>query len=142
MIGPLRINGPPSGGDGSLRMRASDEDKVSDDNYLARLVKLIPSEVIAFYLVGIGLIPEDRPYVQLIWTIVGLIAVIVVRSSASKGLDGKPQWRAVGVATVSFAIWVYSLGHASEAFGVYVPYLGSLLVLTWTFFLPYIYTGS
>lgn len=114
------------------------------DTYLARLLKLIPAEVVALYLVGKGLLPQAHTLAWISWTVVCLLAVIVVRASATRSLKDQlgPQWPAVAIAVGSFVIWVYSLGDVFQLLSVYVPYLASLLVLTWTFFLPYFYKGD
>ena len=47
----------------------------------------------------------------------------------------------VAISSVAFVIWVYSLGGPFAVFNLYVPYIGSLLVLAWTFFVPTFYKG-
>jgi len=137
-MSPYRIE-PPS------RLKAvaasgDDEFKL----YLTRLMQMVPSEVIGLYLVGSGMIPENKPLVLSIWAVICLVGVIVVRaygtSDPAKGQ--KPQWTAVILACVAFVIWVYSLGGPFRAYGLYEPYVGSLSVLTWTFFVPKFYRGS
>ena len=112
--------------------------------YLDRLLKMIPGEVIGLYLVGAGLIPPGQNIALAIWSLVCLAAVFVVRaygtSDPAAGLS--PQWTAVGISAVAFVIWVYSLGGPFAAYGVHVPYVGSLLVLAWTFFVPIFYKGD
>jgi apolipoprotein N-acyltransferase len=142
MRGALRVNGPGRTDRDGLRIAAEEPPGGTYDKYLARLIKLIPAEVVALYLVGYGLIPSEHPYAALGWTVLGVLAVVVVRATATRDEAGRPQWLAVGAAVGSFVIWVYSLGHVFDAFGIYVPFVGSLLVLAWTFFLPYIYKGS
>jgi hypothetical protein len=46
------------------------------------------------------------------------------------------------VAAVAFVIWVYTLGGPFADFGVHVPWIGSLLVLAWTSFIPLLYKGK
>src|SRR5436190_21380216 len=96
-------------------------------NYVDRLVKLIPAEIVSVYLVGKagiqaafppgapanatqGFISENAYWIG--WTLFCFIAVIVVRAWAtSDSKQGvKPEWPAVGIAAISFLIWVYSLG--------------------------------
>jgi hypothetical protein len=112
--------------------------------YLDRLTRMIPGEVISLYLVGNGFIPLENGLVQIIWAIFCLVAVVMIRSYGSsdpkKGL--KPQWETVIISAIAFLIWVYSLGGVFATFKLYVPYIGSLLVLSWTFLIPYLYKGS
>lgn len=111
--------------------------------YLDRLLKMIPAEVISLYLVGSGFIPADQPAVLLIWSIMCLVGVVVIRAygttDPTKNLP--PDWAHVAISSVAFVIWVYSLGGPFVAMGWYVPYIGSLLVLAWTFFVPFLYKG-
>src|SRR4051812_29228300 len=82
-------------------------DSTQFDTYLGRLVKLIPSEVIAFYLVGRGILPATEGYLWLVWTMIGVVAVIVVRARATKNpVEGVGrQWTAVAISSISFLIW-------------------------------------
>lgn len=121
--------------------------KQRDENirgYLDRLIKMIPSEVISLYIIGSGLIPKEESVVLLIWTIVCLVGVICIRiyGTADPRKKLPPQWTSVAISSIAFLIWVYSLGGAFAAFHLYVPYIGSLLILAWTFFIPLFYEGS
>lgn len=112
-------------------------------DYLERLVKLIPSEVISLYLVGKGII-EGEGGLLLIWTVFCLIGVMLIRvyGTADPEKNLKPQLSAVFVSCVSYLIWVYSMGDIFAIYRIYLPKLGSLLVLGWTFVIPYIYKGD
>src|SRR5687768_3995903 len=70
------------------------------DNYLGRLLKLIPAEVVAFYLVGKGVLPSERPLPWAVWTFVCIAAVIGVRAPLTREPveGGRPQWLAVIIA--------------------------------------------
>jgi hypothetical protein len=119
----------------------------SQDNfnsYLERLMKMIPAEVISLYLVGSGLIPKDQNVTLLIWFIVCLAGVIILRAYGTSDSRSKlpPDWIHVSISTIAFLIWVYSLGGPFAAYNLYVPYVGSLLVLAWTFFVPIFYKGQ
>jgi hypothetical protein len=137
MIGPFRIKRPDVG----IRPVAAGEPKF--DFYLDRLLKLIPAEVVGLYLVGGGLIPPNQPSVIAAWAIVCLAGVVALRAYATTDQDnGKPpQWVPVSISAMSFVIWVYTLGGPFAAFGLFIPYIGSLLVLAWTFFIPIFYKG-
>lgn len=123
-------------------MPPSGEEKA--DEYFARLLKLIPSEVIALYLVGRGLIPKSDGIAMLVWTVIATLGVVVVRILGTRRPDHHEpvQWWSVLIATISLLIWIYSLGDVFEFYGVYKPHIASLLVLTWTFFVPYFYRGQ
>jgi hypothetical protein len=111
--------------------------------YLDRLLKMIPGEVVGLYLVGSGFIPSDRAIVLAIWAAICLMGVVVIRAygTADPASNQAPQLGPIAVSSVAFVIWVYTLGGPFAAFKLHVPYIGSLLVLTWTFFVPVIYKG-
>ena len=112
--------------------------------YLDRLMRMIPGEVVGLYLVGSGFIPATNRMILAVWSLVCLAGVIVERlfGTADRKENLGPQWPAVLISSVAFVIWLYSLGGPFAAFGIYLPYVGSLLVLAFTFFVPYIYRGE
>jgi hypothetical protein len=110
--------------------------------YLERLLKLIPAEVVALYLVGSGFVPLDERGAALGWTVFCFAGVIAVRAYGTADPPRRPQWGAVVIAALSFLVWVYSLGGTAARAAGYVPWLGSLLVLAWTFVVPLIYRGD
>ncbi len=111
--------------------------------YLERLLKMIPAEVISLYLVGSGLVSHDPPLVLTIWAALCLAAVVVIRAYGTADSLRKlpPDWVHVAISAVAFVIWVYSLGGPFESYGLHIDYVGSLLVLAWTFFVPLFYKG-
>ena len=121
--------------------RTGDEEFKS---YLDRLTKMIPSEVISLYLVGSGIIPDSDRIILVLWSLICLAGVIVSRifGTADPQKNLTPQWTTVGISSVAFIIWIYSLGGPFAAFHLHTPYIGSLLVLVWTFFVPFFYKGS
>jgi len=138
MTAPFRISRPtPRPGATAL---------TGDDGfrfYLDRLFKMIPGEVISLYLVGSGLIPQDQTIVLVLWSVICLGGVVIVRiyGTADPPNDKPPQWGPITISAISFVIWVYSLGGPFAAFGLAVPWVGSLLILLWTFFVPIFYRG-
>ena len=113
-------------------------------SYLDRLLKMIPSEVIGLYLVGTGFIPKEELAAALVWMVVCLIAVFVVRiyGTSDKAINKGPQWLSIVLAALAFLIWTYSLGGPFVTIGIHRPYLGSLLILAWSFFVPILYKGD
>ena len=138
MAAPFRIRRPDTGVK-AVALERGDSFKF----YLDRLLKMIPAEVVSLYLVGSGVIPTEQSVALAIWTAVCLIGVVLIRAyGTADPADSKPtDWVHVAISSIAFVIWVYSLGGPFEAFGVYVPYIGSLLVLVWTFFVPIFYKG-
>ena len=109
------------------------------DPWLTRLVKLVPSEVIAVYLAGAEL---AKTWLG-IWAVICLGLVLVARTFGTKEPDKPVQWVGVVVAFVSFIIWVYATG------GHFLDWklpenrgIASIAVLLWTFLVPYFYKGD
>jgi len=138
MTAPFRIRRPDEGV--KAVSRGGDEEFKF---YLDRLLKMIPGEVVGLYLVGSGFIPRDQRILMVIWAVVCLIGVILIRvyGTAEPERNKPPQWGPVMISSVAFLIWVYTLGGPFAAFNLAVPYIGSLLVLAWTFFVPIFYKG-
>ncbi len=132
MASALRIKKVPAPGPGDFQ------------GYLDRLVKLIPTEVVGLYLVGVGAIPSDQSIGLAVWAGICFLGVIFVRALATRdpGRNLGPQWVAVMVSAVAFAIWSYTMGGPFLAYHLYVGWIGALAVLLWTFGVPYFYTGD
>ncbi|WP_374472736.1 hypothetical protein [Phenylobacterium sp.] len=130
--------------------------------YLERLVKLIPTEIIALYLGGKsaiqtryidfhspgpdGLTPNtlgpNESVAWVGWTAICFFALLSVRAWATKE-DERPQWGAVGISAVSFLIWVYAFGDVFDlVMGIWDPLPATLLVLVWSFAIPVFYKGD
>ena len=127
MFAPLRIR--------RLNNKGSGDDGFK--SYLDRLLKLIPAEVLSLYVVGIGLVPETETLAAMAWAIFCLLAVIFVKAYGT-GYD----WIHVGISTVAFVLWIYSSGGPFKQLGLHQPYIGSLLILGFTFIVPYLYKGQ
>jgi hypothetical protein len=131
---PAGAPAPAAGGDGLAA-------------YADRLQKLVPAEVISLYLAGSGVIgaPDNAGLLGAVWTVVCLVGVIAIRvwGTRDSGPAARPQWPAVAIAAVSFLIWVYQLGGGPFArAGLYDARAASLLLLSWTFFVPLFYRGD
>ncbi len=138
MTAPLRIKRPDS------RLRPVSAGKQDDiGHYLERIIKMIPAEVIALYMVGSGVIPETETLGLLIWTVVCLIGVVALRIKYTKDVQENLSADRIHViiSAVAFIIWIYNLGGAFVEYNLHIPYIGKLLVLAWTFFVPIFYKG-
>lgn len=153
MAAPLRIRGP-STTDLIRSARSSAEKAASVDSYVQRLIKLIPAEVVSAYLVGREIAQAAPNEYGEEWAAWCLLATIVFRSvmTFEKPEDRNPrirdyligvEWPAVLIASVSFSIWVFTLG---DSYPAPLPSLkewqAALLLLLWTPFIPLIYKGS
>ncbi len=107
-------------------------------------MKMIPAEVVGLYLIGSSIVPGDQRVGLLVWSIVCLIAVVVVRiyGTVDPQKNQPPQWGVVLISSVAFVIWLYVLGGVFKLYGLHLPYIGTLLMLVWTFFVPIFYKGT
>jgi hypothetical protein len=135
MTAPFRIKRPAPGG----ARGASDHFK----DYLERLLKMIPGEVVGLYMIGSGFIQQHAAGL-IAWSAVCLVMVIVVRIYGTSDLANgvKPQSFPVFVSAVAFVIWIYWLGEPYRELGIYYPSLASLAVLFWSFTVPIFYKGD
>jgi hypothetical protein len=141
MIAPYRITRK----DPRLRRVSASREQPDQEirEYLSRLIKLIPSEVVGLYLGGSGVIPQDQQVPLIVWSLFCLLCVVLSRVyGSSKSGWRDPQWKVVWISIISFLIWIYSLGGVFRALGIYVPYVGTLLILAWTFLVPFLYKGE
>ncbi len=126
------------------------------DGWSTRIAKLIPAEALGLYGSAVALVP-DTPYrTAALWTIVtvcGLLAAVVRHRATRDPMTGRPQIAAIGIALVSFLIWLAALGGtASTGPGslaispITLPaglgFAGSLAALLWGTMVPYFYMGD
>jgi hypothetical protein len=148
MPGSLRIRGstkiwnPPFDMERGTRP-PSPSPAATESPYVERLVKLIPAEVIAIYLFGTGAIPPDRFTETVAWAATCLVLVFVARAFTTRDAPERlpPQWAAVGIACISFVIWIFAMPGLLQGFGISPPFVGSLAIAVWTFLVPYVYKG-
>jgi hypothetical protein len=127
-------------------------------DYMERLIKLIPAEVLSVYLTVRGFwsptdLTEgtsrlDRSQMEgagfIGWW--PLICIVLLWISRAWGTRATPDWRTVQyvpilIATVSFIVWVLAMGH--QIVGWHCdPRLASTAVVVWIFLLPVFYNGS
>lgn len=110
------------------------EIKVSQ-NYGDKLLKLIPSEIIAAYMIIMGIIPNE--HIKWGASIVAIILFILTPFYLVKLQKVKKMVQII-FTTLSFAVWVYSLGGPFKAWGLYQAWLGSTILILWTLFIPLI----
>jgi hypothetical protein len=104
-----------------------------DQKYLDKLLKLIPSEIIAAYMVLAGMIPANRAK----WgtTVVTIILLCFVPLYLMK-IQKVSRPAQIFFTTLSFIVWVYSLGGPFIFWGIHASWLGSVLLVLWTLAIP------
>ena len=104
-----------------------------DQNYRDRLLKLIPSEIVAAYMVLAGIIPEDKAK----WgtLIVSIVLLVLVPFYLWK-MQNVQRNSQVIFTMISFVVWLYSLGGPFEVWGLYEAWIGSIILVLWTLIIP------
>jgi hypothetical protein len=109
----------------------------SGNDYVERVAKYIPAEVVAGYLAIMGMIEaadeKNSARLGLAW---GLFVIAVIVTPVYLTMVGKPrgpQKITVWISTFAFVVWAYALGGPFEMSGYYNGLLGSVAVgvVTW-----------
>jgi hypothetical protein len=120
--------------------------------YMARLVALIPGEIVSLYITGASLVGASLPtaalrdrWIGLCWAALCLIMLVAVRvwGTSYKPKDVPPEWSSVVIAAVAYLIWLYNVGCPLDLLGIpFDAKIGPLLIFAWTFAVPYFYRGD
>ena len=147
-VKPFRIERQ---GQQPVRMGMAGETESAYSEYMDRLVKLIPAEVIGVYLVVSGLgglgpgSGADGDWLTAWWPVCCVLLVIGSRiwgtSVEGRGVQDV-QWKGVAVSAVSFVIWVYAMGHTMLDVSLPDDRLAAVAVVVWTFVIPWFYRGG
>ena len=117
---------------------------VEQDNYMSRLVKLVPAEIITAYLFlfnqikGNGYNADNNPTLQ--WIVFAL--VLTVTPFYLYKVAGIRLVSQIVICTVSFVVWVVCIGGPLDGrtLGGYPPqFIGSLILPVYTLVIPWFY---
>lgn len=115
------------------------------DGPLARIAKLVPAEALGLYSAGLPVIHSasegQRDAMLAAWAVSALVFCIFVRVRETAGSDGKPQVRAIGIALISFVIWLCMLPAGSSPLPIQGAWL-TLVAIAWGTMIPFIYKGA
>jgi hypothetical protein len=140
MLSPYRIRSP-----GVFRAAGQAIEDPAVRQYLDRLMRLIPAEIVAIYPPIAATIPKES-HAIVIWPVIAFTLLIVQRAVFSRDPDRRlgPQWGAIVIAAGSFLIWLYTLDGVlvERIFGAYYPYWGLIFSVSWTFIVPAFYRGD
>ena len=107
-----------------------------DQNYGEKLLRLIPSEIVAAYIVVTSVIPESA--VKWGYLIVSIILFITVPFYMWRIQKVKNILQLI-ITTIAFAVWTYSLnGGAFKELGLYKSWIASVILVLWTLIIPII----
>jgi hypothetical protein len=104
----------------------------TEDDYLGRLAKYIPAEIVGLYVAMVAAAPAtDLHYKTILWVIFFLNALLVpiymliITSREGKGV----LWLQVGLSTLSFPIWAFAMGGPFKELSWYQGWMASILLM-------------
>ena len=111
------------------------------DDYLDRLLKLIPAESVAVYLFLDGVLSSSlsgdtlRLLLWIVFWIVLAGNILYLQKINIK------DWRQYVIMELAFVVWVISLGGPFALYSWYQPFMGSILLSLFTFLAAPYYEG-
>lgn len=106
--------------------------------YQEKMIRLIPSEIIATYMALNGIVPENNKIANSVIAGILLLIMPFYLEKVHKMKWGPQVW----FMTISFVIWLYSIGTPFKFWGLYVPWVGSATIIIWTLIAPMFVTGD
>lgn len=108
------------------------------DPYASRLLKYIPSEIVAAYLVIRGMIPADGSVLSFWATLAVPALMLVLTPFYLVRLQEVKDAGQVAVTMVSYLVWLYTLGgpFGPRFLDIHVSWIGSIVLVLWTLFIP------
>ena len=98
-----------------------------------KVVKLIPTEIVGAYMVLAGIIPASSAKVG---TLIVSAVLLVLTPLYLLRISKVTNVVQLAVTSASFVVWVYSLGGPFAAWGIYQPYIASIVLILWTLVIP------
>ena len=91
------------------------------DNYLSRVAKYIPGEIVATYLSLIGFMknvdPNDEAKLPTLWVMLAVCFFLTPIYFWKLTAKGQPKLRHILVSSGAFLVWAYALGGVFESMG-------------------------
>lgn len=104
-----------------------------DQHYRDKLLKLIPSEIVAAYMVVMGIIPENSAQ----WgTLIVSLVLLILTPFYLKRFEKVTNNIQIVMCSLSFVVWVYSLGGPFVHWNVHQPWIASIVLILWTLVIP------
>ncbi len=108
------------------------------DDYSTRMLKFIPAEVVTVYLALDSLLrttTDPKINIPLLWWGIFLLLLILTPVYLWR-IQNVTKTTQLIITTISFAIWVFSLGGPFALQPWYSPFYGALLLPLYTFIIP------
>jgi len=108
----------------------------SQEDYLGRLVKYVPTEIVGLYLAVNGVLPKaEPPSFTALWWVFGICWVLtpVYLWFATRDAQKRPLPLQVGLASIAFPVWVFAIGGPFVSLAWYQGYIASIVLFFVTF---------
>jgi hypothetical protein len=107
--------------------------QATPDDFMGRLIKYIPAEIVALFIAVRGIIPSNAP-AALMWWIAALSWLLVpLYFWIATTRDGEPpMYRQIIFGSVAFPVWVFAIGGTPTAQWTWYQahaYIGSVLLI-------------
>ncbi len=113
-------------------------DPKKENQYKDVLLKLLPGEIVAAFLVLDGIILPQELNAK--WLSLGVVVVLLIMTPFYLiRIYNVKRWRQLLFISVSFIVWVYSVGGPFKYWDLYNPRLGSIFLILWTLLIPLVY---
>ncbi len=106
----------------------------TDQNYTDKLLRLIPGEIVAAYLIITGIIPDKASIPGHIIILTIILIIIPFYLWRVQNVKNRLQ---IITTCIAFVIWVYSFNIGPFSyFGLYKPWIASIVLILWTVIMP------
>jgi len=107
--------------------------KKRGDDYLGRLAKYIPAEIVGLYLATSDMVPLDAGAARCLalWVIFGICWVLVpvyFWFAITRG-GRKPLWPQIFFGSVAFPVWVFAIGGPFQFVSWYQGWIASITLM-------------
>jgi hypothetical protein len=104
-----------------------------DQDYKGKLLKLIPTEIVAAYLAVQGFIPADSAK----WGLsVIAVVLLIITPLYLKYVQKVEKTAQIIVSSLSFIVWIYTIGGPFILWGIHEQGIASAVLILWTMFIP------
>jgi hypothetical protein len=103
------------------------------DDYLGRLAKYVPAEIVGLYLATAGMIPENltsKAKCLALWAVFigsAILVPIYFIFATSRG-GKKPLWPQVLLPSIAFPVWVFAIGGPFSCLDWYHAWIASIVL--------------
>lgn len=108
---------------------------VEKDDYAKKLLKLIPSEIIAAYITIVGLIPGGNT----VWLWGITIVLLILVTPYLRNFQEVTNPLQYAISSISFIVWVFAMGGPFATMSWYQSWMGSIVLILWTLIPPLLF---